>query len=161
MPLRPSVTTTARAFMYRPEVLDPAFAFVAELPGAGPVLELAIGTGRVAIPLAQRGISVTGIELSQPMACSAGRHDARAPRHRLESHPIHRRQRKPCLGMAEAGLTGSRRRSLLTTPGSPHMLRPGRFTTPGVGVRAGVGTAAGSTVENVPASWSVVTPAPG
>jgi SAM-dependent methyltransferase len=31
------------------------------------VLEFAIGTGRVAIPLAQRGVPVTGIELSQPM----------------------------------------------------------------------------------------------
>ncbi|HEV2125580.1 MAG TPA: class I SAM-dependent methyltransferase, partial [Chloroflexota bacterium] len=32
-----------------------------------PALELAVGTGRVAIPLAARGISVSGIELSQPM----------------------------------------------------------------------------------------------
>ena len=55
------------AFMFAPNVLDPAVAFLAELAGDGPALELAIGTGRVAIPLAERGISVTGVELSQPM----------------------------------------------------------------------------------------------
>ena len=40
---------------------------LAELAGTGPVLELAIGTGRVAVPLAERGLAVSGIELSQPM----------------------------------------------------------------------------------------------
>ncbi|MBM0229423.1 class I SAM-dependent methyltransferase, partial [Micromonospora sp. ATA51] len=54
--------------MFAPHVLDPAVDFLAPLAGSGPALELAIGTGRVAIPLAARGISVTGIELSQPMA---------------------------------------------------------------------------------------------
>ncbi len=53
--------------MFAPEVLDPAVEFLARLAGSGPVLEFAIGTGRVGIPLAARGISVTGIELSQPM----------------------------------------------------------------------------------------------
>lgn len=53
--------------MFAPEVLDPAVDFLARLAGSGPALELAIGTGRVAIPLAARGIPVTGIELSQPM----------------------------------------------------------------------------------------------
>jgi SAM-dependent methyltransferase len=33
----------------------------------GRALELAIGTGRVAVPLAERGVPVTGIELSRPM----------------------------------------------------------------------------------------------
>ena len=55
------------AEMFAPEVLDPAVDFLARLAGSGPALELAIGTGRVAIPLAARGVSVTGIELSQPM----------------------------------------------------------------------------------------------
>ena len=55
------------AYMFEPDVLDPAVAFLAELAGDGPALELAIGTGRVAIPLADRGIAVSGIELSQPM----------------------------------------------------------------------------------------------
>ncbi len=55
------------AEMFAPQVLDPAVDFLARLAGPGPALELAIGTGRVAIPLAARGIPVTGIELSQPM----------------------------------------------------------------------------------------------
>jgi SAM-dependent methyltransferase len=55
------------AEMFAPEVLDPAVDFLAALAGCGPALELAIGTGRVAIPLADRGVPVTGIELSQPM----------------------------------------------------------------------------------------------
>lgn len=48
---------------------DPAAAveFLAGLAGAGPVLELAIGTGRVALPLAARGIAVQGIEASPDM----------------------------------------------------------------------------------------------
>ncbi len=56
------------AFMFAPEVLDPAVGRLAALACGGPALEFAIGTGRVAIPLAGRGVPVTGIELSQPMA---------------------------------------------------------------------------------------------
>ncbi|MDT0278156.1 class I SAM-dependent DNA methyltransferase [Blastococcus goldschmidtiae] len=56
------------ASMFAPEVLDPAVALLAGLAGEGPALEFAIGTGRVAIPLAARGVPVTGIELSRPMA---------------------------------------------------------------------------------------------
>ena len=55
------------AFMFAPEVLDPAVEFLAALAGDGAALELAIGTGRVAIPLAERGVPGSGIELSQPM----------------------------------------------------------------------------------------------
>lgn len=55
------------AFMFAPDVLDPAIHFLADLADSGPALELAIGTGRVAIPLVERGVSVSGIELSQPM----------------------------------------------------------------------------------------------
>lgn len=48
---------------------DPSDAveFLASVAGAGPVLELAIGTGRVALPLAARGITVEGIEASPEM----------------------------------------------------------------------------------------------
>jgi SAM-dependent methyltransferase len=51
------------------EVLDPAPAveFLTGLAGAGRALELAIGTGRVGLPLAQRGIEVDGIEASEKM----------------------------------------------------------------------------------------------
>lgn len=58
----------ASAFMFAPEVLGPAVERLAELAGDGPVLELAVGTGRVAIPLRERGLEVSGIELSGPMA---------------------------------------------------------------------------------------------
>jgi SAM-dependent methyltransferase len=53
--------------MFAPEVLGPAVDRLAELAGDGRALEFAIGTGRVAVPLAQRGVPVTGIELSGPM----------------------------------------------------------------------------------------------
>ncbi len=53
--------------MFAPEVLDPAVDRLAELAGGGRALEFAIGTGRVAVPLARRGVPVTGIELSRPM----------------------------------------------------------------------------------------------
>ncbi|MEW1952240.1 hypothetical protein [Terrabacter sp. NPDC080008] len=39
------------SFMFAPDVLEPAVDFLAELAGAGAALELAIGTGRVAVPL--------------------------------------------------------------------------------------------------------------
>jgi hypothetical protein len=55
------------AAMFDPEVLEPAVAFLAELAGDGPALEFAIGTGRVALPLAARGIRVSGIDLSPSM----------------------------------------------------------------------------------------------
>lgn len=45
----------------------PAVEFLAGLAAGGPVLELAIGTGRVALPLASRGIAVEGIEASPEM----------------------------------------------------------------------------------------------
>jgi len=64
---------TARSYdtpgtgMFAPEVVGPAVERLAELAGDGRALEFAIGTGRVAVPLAERGIPVTGIELSGPM----------------------------------------------------------------------------------------------
>ncbi|WP_182879167.1 class I SAM-dependent methyltransferase [Microbispora sp. H10949] len=53
--------------MFAPEVLGPAVDRLTELAGDGRALEFAIGTGRVAVPLAGRGVPVTGIELSPPM----------------------------------------------------------------------------------------------
>jgi SAM-dependent methyltransferase len=53
--------------MFAPEVLEPTVDRLAELAGDGHALELAIGTGRVAVPLAERGVPITGIELSGPM----------------------------------------------------------------------------------------------
>ena len=55
------------ATMFDPGVLDPTVDVLAELAGDGAALELAIGTGRVALPLAARGVPVAGIELSTAM----------------------------------------------------------------------------------------------
>ncbi len=55
-------------WMFAPEVLGPAVDLLAELAGDGAALEFAVGTGRVALPLAARGVPVSGIELSIPMA---------------------------------------------------------------------------------------------
>jgi SAM-dependent methyltransferase len=49
------------------EVVGATVDRLVELAEGGPVLELAIGTGRIAVPLADRGVAVTGIELSEPM----------------------------------------------------------------------------------------------
>lgn len=53
--------------MFAPEVLEPTVNRLAELAVGGRALEFAVGTGRVAIPLTERGVPVTGIELSRPM----------------------------------------------------------------------------------------------
>ncbi|MEO3842863.1 class I SAM-dependent methyltransferase [Streptomyces sp. B22F1] len=53
--------------MFAPEVLGPTVDRLVELAGGGRALEFAVGTGRVAVPLAERGVPVSGIELSEPM----------------------------------------------------------------------------------------------
>ena len=53
--------------MFAPEVLGPTVDRLVALADGGRALELAIGTGRVAVPLAERGVPVTGIELSPHM----------------------------------------------------------------------------------------------
>jgi SAM-dependent methyltransferase len=50
-----------------PAVVDPIVDFLVELAGDGAALELGIGTGRIALPLAQRGVRVHGIDLSEAM----------------------------------------------------------------------------------------------
>ncbi|WP_454851971.1 class I SAM-dependent DNA methyltransferase [Promicromonospora soli] len=55
-----------------PEAVNPAVDLLADLADGGPVLELAIGTGRISVPLAARGVSVSGIELSKAMAARIG-----------------------------------------------------------------------------------------
>lgn len=53
--------------MATPQVLEPTVELLAELAGDGDALELAIGTGRVALPLSSSGVRVSGIELSPDM----------------------------------------------------------------------------------------------
>jgi SAM-dependent methyltransferase len=53
--------------MFDPAVVEPAVAFLAQLAGGGRALELGVGTGRIALPLARRGVPVHGIDLSNAM----------------------------------------------------------------------------------------------
>jgi SAM-dependent methyltransferase len=55
------------AELFDPEAVDPVVDFIAELAAGGAVLELGIGTGRIALPLAERGVPVQGIDLSEAM----------------------------------------------------------------------------------------------
>lgn len=53
--------------MNAPEILGPTVDVLVDLAGEGRALEFAIGTGRVALPLLERGVEVHGIELSRAM----------------------------------------------------------------------------------------------
>ena len=53
--------------MFDPAVVDPAIDFLASLVGDGAALEFGIGTGRLALPLSERGVGVHGIDLSAAM----------------------------------------------------------------------------------------------
>jgi SAM-dependent methyltransferase len=56
------------AALATPEVVDPMLDVLVELARGGRVLEFAAGTGRLALPLARRGVDVSAIELSPHMA---------------------------------------------------------------------------------------------
>ena len=53
--------------MFSSEVLEPTVAVLSNLAGGGRAVEFAVGTGRVAIPLSDAGVAVSGIELSHAM----------------------------------------------------------------------------------------------
>jgi SAM-dependent methyltransferase len=53
--------------MFAPAAIGPAVDLLARLAGGGRALELGIGTGRIALPLAGRGVPVHGIDLSRAM----------------------------------------------------------------------------------------------
>ncbi len=55
------------ADMFAPEVVGETVDFLADLAGDGGALEFAIGTGRIALPLSDRGVRVQGIDLSPDM----------------------------------------------------------------------------------------------
>jgi SAM-dependent methyltransferase len=55
------------AEMFEPAAVDPVVDFLADLAGDGAALELGIGTGRIALPLAARGVPIHGIDLSEAM----------------------------------------------------------------------------------------------
>lgn len=50
-----------------PEVIEPAVDLLTDLADGGKVVEFAVGTGRIAIPLAGRGVAVSGMDISGPM----------------------------------------------------------------------------------------------
>jgi SAM-dependent methyltransferase len=81
--------------MFRADVLGPTVDLLAEFAGKGAALEFAVGTGRVALPLAARGIPVSGIELSTAMAS------------RLRAKDADRRVRVTLGDMATARVEGS------------------------------------------------------
>ncbi len=55
--------------MFQPGVVDPVVSFLADLAGGGGALELGVGTGRITLPLSQRGVpgAMHGIDLSPAM----------------------------------------------------------------------------------------------
>lgn len=53
--------------MFDPAVVEPTVEFIAEHARDGAALEFGVGTGRIALPLAARGVEVTGIDLSPAM----------------------------------------------------------------------------------------------
>ena len=55
------------AEMFESAAVEPAVVFLESLAGEGRAVEFGIGTGRIALPLAERGVPVGGIELSRPM----------------------------------------------------------------------------------------------
>jgi SAM-dependent methyltransferase len=61
------------AEMFSAEVVEPAVDLLETLAEGGPCLELAVGTGRIAVPLLARGVPVTGVELSEPMVAQLRR----------------------------------------------------------------------------------------
>ncbi len=72
------------AHMFEPEVIDPTVDCLQSLAAGGRVLEFAVGTGRVALPLAARGVNVSCIELSADMLAEFRRAPGAAGVHTVE-----------------------------------------------------------------------------
>jgi SAM-dependent methyltransferase len=53
--------------MFAPHKIEPVVDFLVEQGRGGDALEFGIGTGRIALPLAERGLTVKGIDMSRPM----------------------------------------------------------------------------------------------
>ena len=60
-------TTRAPRTAFEPTFVDAVVDFLADLAGSSGALEFGIGTGRIALPLSQRGVRVHGIDLSSAM----------------------------------------------------------------------------------------------
>jgi SAM-dependent methyltransferase len=53
--------------LFEPAAIEEVVSFLADLAGGGSALEFGVGTGRIALPLSQRGIAVHGIDISPAM----------------------------------------------------------------------------------------------
>ena len=114
----------AVADMFEPDVLDPTVDLLAELAGNGPVLEFAVGTGRVALPLAERGIAVTGLEFSHRQPPHPGRAGRVLPQRRSPPDPrraLRHRGRGAFAEETPAGPGGGALRPLRVTPRLRHV----------------------------------------
>ena len=122
----------ASAEMFAPEVVEPAVGLLARLAGRGRALELAIGTGRLAVPLRGRGVPVAGIELSEPMVGAAapqGRCGCRSRDGRRHGH-------HPGARRVRAGLPGVQHHRQPAHPGRAGGVLPQRRAStsrPGAG----------------------------
>jgi len=64
---RVAATYDESAEIFEPGAVNAVVGFLAELAGGGRALEFGIGTGRIALPLAQRGVPVHGVDMSRAM----------------------------------------------------------------------------------------------
>ena len=67
----PGSIISGSVFRIVPDDTDDTVSFLEGLAGLGPVLELGIGTGRVALPLAEKGVEVHGIDASEAIGKAA------------------------------------------------------------------------------------------
>lgn len=58
---------------FSPEAIEPCIRLLADLAGAGPAVEFAVGTGRLALPLSEAGVTVHGVDFSEPMLAELGK----------------------------------------------------------------------------------------
>jgi len=68
--LRPAVAAaydSAVAERFAPDAVTPVVDLLADLAADGVAVEFAVGTGRIALPLAERGVEVLGLDFSEPM----------------------------------------------------------------------------------------------
>ena len=61
---------------FEPAAIESTVDFLAGMAQGGAALELGIGTGRIAVPLAERGVAVSGIDLSEAMVANCARSPA-------------------------------------------------------------------------------------
>jgi SAM-dependent methyltransferase len=105
----------ATSGMHDQSVIDTVVDVLSGLAGGGGALEFGVGSGRIALPLARRGVDVHGIDLSKAMVARMrekrarpdGPHRRTGPRRAvagLGRYAVHPREHPPRLDMAKASL---------------------------------------------------------